>query len=181
MDGEMTSFPGAGCTDGEQFVAFSDASAPCQIFDDNDVLQVPPIDPVEAFDDFFSVIDRSGTRAPRTPDWKFVLAADYRVPIANRYELSFNARGYISDGYILDVESFTKVVKFNQHEDLNLTVGFGAIDGTWAVAVFGRNLLEARPSYNAQFDTFPDGLESTEGIGPASFTTYGVKFTYSLR
>ena len=181
MDGEMTSFPGAGCTDGEAAEAFSSASAPCQIFDDNDVLQIPPIDPVEAFDDFFSVIDRSGTQAPRTPDWKFVLAADYRVPIANRYELSFNAKGYVSDGYILDVESFTKVVKYNQHEDLNLTVGFGDLDGRWVVAVFGRNLLEARPSYNAQFDTFPDGLESTEGIGPSSFTTYGVKFTYRMR
>ena len=62
-----------------------------------------------------------------------------------------------------------------------LDVGFGDLDGRWVVSVFGRNLLEARPSYNAEFDKFPDGLASTGGIGPSSFTTYGVKFTYSLR
>ena len=181
MDGEMTTFPGVGCTDAEAAAAFTDPNAPCQIFDAADVLQVPPIDPVTAFDDFTFVIDRTGADAPRTPDWKFVLTADYRVPIADRFELSFNAKGFVSDGYILDVENFDQVAKFNQHEDLNLTVGFGDIDGTWAVAVFGRNLLEARPSYNAEFDTFPNGLAGTEGIGPSSFTTYGVKFTYSLR
>ncbi len=95
--------------------------------------------------------------------------------------MSFNAKAYSSDGYILDVESFTHVVQYNNHSDLNVMAGFGDIDGTWRVSVFARNLLEARPSYNAEFDTFPDGLAFTEGIGPSSFTTYGVKFTYSLR
>ncbi len=181
MDGEMTKFPGVGCTDAEAAAAFTDPNAPCQIFDDTGVLQVSPIDPVEAFDDFTFVIDRTGADAPRTPDWKFVLTADYRVPIANRFEMSFNAKGFVSDGYILDVENFSKTVQYNQHEDLNLMIGFGDIDGRWVVSVFGRNLLEARPSYNAEFDTFPDGLADTEGMGPSSFTTYGVKFTYRLR
>ncbi len=180
MDGEMTSFPGAGCTDAEISAALNDASAPCKIYD-GDVLQVPPIDPLEAVDDFTALIDRSGSDAPRTPDWKFVLAADYSVPISSRFELFVNAKGYASDGYILDVESFSKIVKYNTHEDLNLMVGLGSLDGTWAVSVFGRNLLEARPSYNAEFDVFPDGLAATEGLGPGSFTTYGVKFTYRMQ
>lgn len=186
MDGEMTRFQGVGCTNAEISQALSDASAPCQLFDDTGALQTPPIDPVEAFDDFISVIDRTGAHAPRTPDWKFVLTADYRVPIADRFELSFNAKGYVSDGYILDVESFDQSVKYNQHEDLNVIIGFGDIDGSWTVSVFGRNLLEARPSYNAEFDAFPRGYAgfgTTPGthIGPSSFTTYGVKFTYVMR
>ncbi|MCZ6656648.1 MAG: TonB-dependent receptor [Gammaproteobacteria bacterium] len=186
MDGEMTKFPGGGCTDSEIAAALSDANAPCQIFDEDDVLQVAPIDSEDAFDDFFSVIDRSGDDAPRTPDWKFVLTADYRVPIAGRFELSFIAKGYISDGYILDVESFSQKVKYNQHEDLNLMIGFGDLDGRWRVSVFGRNLLKARPSYNRRFDTFPIGLggagdDTGTHIGPSQFTTYGVKFEYSLR
>ena len=180
MDGEMTFFPGAGCTDSEISAALSDANAPCKIFD-GDVRQLPPIDSLDAVDDFDNFIDRTGSTAPRTPDWKFVLTADYRVPIAGNYELSFNAKGYASDGYILDVESFTQIVKYNQHEDLNVMIGFGDLDGTWAVSVFGRNLLEARPSYNAQFDVFPNGLASTGGLGPGSFTSYGVKFTYRMQ
>ncbi|MFT7458255.1 MAG: iron complex outermembrane receptor protein [Planctomycetota bacterium] len=186
MDGEMTKFPGGGCTDSEIAAAISDANAPCQIFDEDGVLQVPPIDSGDAFDDFLSVIDRSGAEAPRTPDWKFVLTADYRVPIAGMYELSFNAKGYVSDGYILDVESFSQTVKYNQHEDLNLTIGFGDIDGRWRVSLFGRNLLEARPSYNARFDTFPIGLggagdNTGTHLGPSQFRTFGLKFEYSLR
>ena len=59
-------------------------------------------------------------------------------------------------------------------------VGLGDIDGRWRVSVFARNLLEARPSYNAEFDIFPNGLASTS-LGPSAFTTYGVKFDYSLR
>ncbi|MEE8528133.1 MAG: TonB-dependent receptor, partial [Gammaproteobacteria bacterium] len=185
MDGKMTDFAGVGCTDSELAAAFSDANAPCQIFDDTGVRQMPPIDPAEAIDDFTSIIDRTGSQAPRTPDWKFVLTADYRVPVAGRYELSFNAKGYVSDGYILDVESFSKVVKYNQHEDLNLTVGIGDLDGKWTVSVFAHNLLEATPSYNALLDTFPNGFagagdDTGISLGPSAFTTYGVKFEYRL-
>ena len=48
------------------------------------------------------------------------------------------------------------------------------------VSVFARNLLEARPSYNAEFDTYPNGVESAS-LSPSNFTTYGVKFDYVLR
>ncbi len=86
----------------------------------------------------------------------------------------------MSDGYILDVESFDQVVKYNEHEDLNVSIGFGDIDGKWMVSVFGRNLLEARPSYNAEFDIFPNGVESAS-LSPSNFATYGVKLEYRLR
>jgi outer membrane receptor protein involved in Fe transport len=176
MDGEMTSFPGAGCTDAEIFAALSDSSAPCKIYDD-DELQVPPIDAEEALDDFTAIIDRTGTPAPRTPEWKFVLTADFYVPVGADYEFTFNAKGYVSDGYILDVESFDDVVKYEEHEDLNLMAGIRNVDKGWSVAAFARNLLEARPTYSAQADKFPNGLQS-QHLSPSSFTTYGVKFEY---
>ncbi len=176
MDGEMTSFPGAGCTDSEIFAALNDASAPCKIFD-GDVLQVPPIDPQEALEDFAAIIDRTGTPAPRTPDWKFVLTADFVVPFGNSLEFTANAKAYFSDGYILEVESFNDVVKYEEHEDLNIMVGVRNVDQGWAVSAFARNLLEARPTYNASKDTFANGLESVH-LSPASFTSYGVKFEY---
>jgi len=177
MDGEMTEFVGAGCTDAEIFAALSDSSAPCRIFDEDGNLQVPPIDAEEALDDFTAIINRTGTPAPRTPEWKFVLTADYYVPIGANFEFTFNAKGYMSDGYILDVESFDDVVKYDEHEDLNIIIGLRNPDKGWAVSAFARNLLEARPTYFPSKDVFPNGLESAH-LSPASFTTYGVKFEY---
>jgi outer membrane receptor protein involved in Fe transport len=178
MDGEMTSFPGAGCTDAEIFAALSDANAPCKLFEDDVRVTPPPdLDAATALDDYLAIIDRTGTPAPRTPEWKFVLTADYYVPIGANYEFTFNAKGYMSDGYILEVESFDDVVNYDEHEDLNVTVGIRNPDAGWALSAFARNLLEARPTYHAAADVFPNGLESVH-LSPASFTTYGVRFEY---
>jgi outer membrane receptor protein involved in Fe transport len=169
MDGVMTIFKRAGCTPAE----LADPASGCVLNDPDDIGEG-------------GLIDRSGTQAPRTPDWKFVLTADYRVPLRGNFELSINAKAYISDGYILDVESFDQVVKYNQHEDLNLAVGLGDADGKWVVSVFARNLLEARPSYNSELDIFPNGLAGSGDdtgvhLGPSSFRTYGLKFEYRIR
>lgn len=178
MDGIMTQYVGAGCTDAEIAAALTDANAPCKLFDgDTRVIPPPDIDPVDAVDDYDGYIDRSGSRAPRSPEWKFVLSANFTMPIGNDYEFMADAKGYISDGYILDVEGFNRTVSYEQHEDLNVLVGIRSLDKGWAVSAFARNLLEARPSYNSSYDPFPNGLESTH-ISPSSFTTYGVKFEY---
>ncbi len=182
MDGEMTSFPGAGCTNSEINRALTDANAPCRLFEDG-VRVTPspgsPLDAETAFDDYIAFIDRSGTPAPRTPEWKFVLTADYFVPFGNDYEFTFNAKGYVSDGYILEVESFDDVVNYDKHEDLNIIVGIRNVEAGWSVQVFGRNLLEARPTYHPEADAFPNGLESIH-LSPSSFTSYGVKFEYLI-
>lgn len=169
MDGVMTDFKRAGCTMAEA----ADPDSGCVLNDPDDIAEG-------------GLIDRTGSQAPRTPDWKFVLTADYRVPVLGKYELGFNAMGYISDGYILDVESFDQIVKYNQHGDLNLQAGFGDSNGRWMVSIFARNLLEARPSYNAELDIFPNGLAGSGDdtgvhLGASSFTTYGLKFEYRLR
>ncbi|NNC77202.1 MAG: TonB-dependent receptor, partial [Woeseiaceae bacterium] len=176
MDGEMTTFPGAGCTDSEIAAALGDANAPCRLFDDGTRV-LPPIDAETAFDDYTAIIDRSGTPAPRTPDWKFVFTADYFVPLGSEYELTFNAKAYASDGYILEVESFDDVVNYDTHEDLNILVGLRNVDKGWTISAFARNLLEARPTYHPEADRFPNGLESVH-LSPSSFTTYGVKLEY---
>jgi outer membrane receptor protein involved in Fe transport len=169
MDGVMTDFQRAGCTSAE----LVDPDSGC-VLDD-------PEDPGEG-----GLIDRSGTQAPRTPDWKFVLSANYRFPVFGDYEFYVNATGYLSDGYILDVESFDKTVMYNQHGDMNLMAGIGDSAGKWVVSLFARNLFEARPSYNARYDTFPNGLAGSGDdtgvqMGPSSFVSYGVKFEYRLR
>lgn len=178
MDGEMTRFPGAGCTDTEINDAINNMSAPCELFDEDTLLRVVPTDAEDAFDDKLAIIDRTGLVAPRTPDWKFILSADFVMPIGGgEYELTGNAKAFISDGYILDVEGFEEIVKYDQHSDLNIMIGIRNVDAGWSVTAFARNLLEARPTYHPENDTFPNGTE-TQHLGPAAFTSYGIKMEF---
>jgi hypothetical protein len=177
MNGEMTDFQNSGCTNAEIAEAVGNPEAPCEFFDD-DGLQFFPATIGDAIDST-AFIDRTGEDAPRTPDWKFVASADYYTPISDKYEFSFNVKGYASDGYILNVEAFDLVTKYNKHEDLNVILGIRNLEDNWAVSLFARNILEARPSYNAEFDTIPDGLEAVH-LSPSSFTTYGIKFEYFI-
>lgn len=156
MDGKMTDYPGAGCTAAELATA-----------------------PESGCDPETERIDRTGFDAPRTPDYKLVLGADYRKTLGDHYELTFSGKGYVSDGYITDVSGFSKVIMYNRHADLNLSVGFGDSDGHWLASLYGRNLLEARPSYNAEFDVTPDGFISAT-LGPSAFASYGVKVWYNF-
>jgi hypothetical protein len=133
----------------------------------------------DAFDDKISNIDRTGTKAPKTPDYKFVFGLDYERPVASGYQLRFNAKGYVSDGFITDASGFSQYIKMNQHEDLNLSLGFGPDDGSWLVAAYGRNLLEARVEYNPEFDAIPEGMRSTQ-LSRSDFRTYGLKFRYNF-
>ncbi len=177
LDGEMTRFPGAGCTDTEINDAINNMSAPCELFDEDTLVRVVPVDADDAFDDKLAIIDRTGLVAPRTPDWKFVLSADFVMPLGSQYELTGNANAYISDGYILDVEGFEEIVKYDLHEDLNIMIGIRNVDAGWSVTAFARNLLEARPTYHPENDTFPNGTE-TQHLGPSSFASYGVKLEF---
>lgn len=176
MDGEMTRFPGAGCTPAEIAEGVNNGAAPCQFFDDGDL--VVPADVDEALD-LLAIINRTGLPAPRTPDWKFVLTADYAVPFGNDYEFTANAKSFISDGYITDVEGFTKTVSYDTHEDLNVQIGIRNLEKGWSIAAFARNIFEARPTYFAELDAFPDGTESAF-LAPSAFTSFGIKFEYLI-
>jgi len=156
MDGEMVYFPNAGCTSAERFTPGSDC------------------DPVTF------TIDRSGQEAPFTPDWNFVLDLDYRQPVWNDFEMSFNAKGFISDGYFIDQRGFTKDVAYEVHGDLNLAVGIGPADDRWRFSVWARNLLEATPTYRPELDLASDGFVVVANT-PGDFTTYGIKFQYNYR
>ena len=100
------------------------------------------------------------------------------MPIGGgEYELTGNAKAFISYGYILDVYGFEEIVKYDQHSDLNIMIGIRNVDAGWSVTAFARNLLEARPTYHPENDTFPNGTE-TQHLGPAAFTSYGIKMEF---
>jgi len=165
MDGKMVEFAGSGCNQTE----FWNAELG---------LNTPGVLPCDL--DNGELVDRSGTQAPRTPDWKFVLTTNYTMPVLDNYELSFNAKGYISDGYINARDSFTQVVMYNRHGDLNLNVGIGDQAGVWKLSAYANNIFEARESYNREFDLQPVGLQTSQ-VNRSSFMTYGLRFGYNFR
>jgi len=155
MDGVMLDYAGASCTEYE-FEYFSETGC----------------DPVT------QKIDRTGQQAPNTPDWKFVLTADYRWPLWNLYEGFINAKGYVSDGYINDTTSFDLINKYNQHGDLSLLAGFGPQGGPWELSVFARNILEAHQSYNPEFSVAPPAPFEQQALDRTNFMSYGLRFRY---
>ena len=75
--------------------------------------------------------------------------------------------------------SFTQVSKYNTHGDVNLAVGLGDQAGVWKLSAYANNILEARESYNGEYDIFPSGIQSTQ-VTRSNFMTYGVKFGYNF-
>jgi len=167
MDGTMVEYEGAGCTDAE--LAAAD-TGPCISSAESIALTGDK--------DLEGLIDRSGSRAPRTPDWIFTVTMDFWMPIQDRYKLTLNSMFKYSDGYITNVEDFTLDVKMNTHADMNMVLGFGGLADTWRISIWGRNLLEPLPSYNAGFDVEPQGLITTS-LSPSHFRSYGVQFHYT--
>lgn len=152
MDGEMVEFTGAGCTEAEINAGLCDPET--------------------------ETIDRSGSQAPRTPDYKFTTKLDYSVPVLDRYLVNLNGTVSYSDGYIDDVEGFEQVVMWDPHEDVNLKLGFGDVEGAWEVSLWVRNLTESRPTYHREFDVDPDGREA-KILSLGDFRTYGLQFQYN--
>jgi outer membrane receptor protein involved in Fe transport len=126
------------------------------------------------------VIDRTGQAAPFTPDWGFTMEGNYIIPVFDRYEISLNARGFISDGYFVDSQGFTKRIVWDTHGDVNLSAGFGDAAGSWRVAAWARNILEANKTYFPELDATENGGFSSN-VSPSNFMTYGLKFEYSYR
>ncbi len=179
MDGEMVEYSGAECTAAEFLTAdtgpcISEAESAAIIADGGLVDE----DGVPLDDDTFAGnIDRSGSPAPRTPDWKFAIKLDYSRPLGNAYIGFASMNLSVSDGFISNIEEFDLVQKVGQHEDLNLTVGFGDINGRWRVSAWARNLFEVQEEYNAEFDVVGDGI-IFEDMASSFYTSYGLQFEY---
>jgi outer membrane receptor protein involved in Fe transport len=167
MDGEMVDYGNAGCTAAELDVA---DTGPC-ITEDESIALVGD-------DELAGTIDRSGSPAPRTPDWKFALKLDYTRPMTNRYTFFAGMNLVVSDGFVSNIEEFDQVQKVGQHEDMNLNVGIGDADGRWRLSLWGRNLFEVQEEYNPEFDVRSDGIVF-EDMSASMFRTYGVQFEYN--
>ena len=181
LGGEFTDFPNSACTQVESRDA---ESGPCLTADEAlaAATAIFPNDPDAASDladDLEDTIDRTGQKTPRVPDWKFIGQLDYWMPLFGNYRGSLNIKAYYSDGYLTDFEGFDLTNSYDKHGDMNILVGFGDMDEVWSVALYARNLFEARPTYHPEFDLEADG-RLTSGLSPNAFTTYGLKLRYNF-
>jgi len=166
MDGEMVDYEGAGCTE----VEFENAdTGPCISEEESEALV--------GDDSLEGLIDRSGSDAPRTPDWKFAFKLDYSRPVFNGLMGFAGMNLSLSDEYITNVEDFDLIQKAGKHEDMNISVGIGDMDRRWRVSLWARNLFEVQEEYNAELDIDGDGIV-TDSLSPSNYMTYGIQFEY---
>jgi len=160
-DGKMVNFPNAGCTDDERIQSL------CLDEDGNPVFGAG------------GTIDRTGQRMPRLPRYVAVLGVDYWMPVLDGYKMTLNSRFKYSDGYVTDIESFSKVMQMPRHTDLNLSIGIADLDDTWELSVYGRNLLEPNVKYYPEYDISPISTVIYETVPASAFLTYGVQLRYN--
>ena len=126
-----------------------------------------------------STIDRSGERGANAPVWKFVLNADYEIPVWTNYLFGVNALGFVSDGYITDNTGFSKTEMMDDHGDLSLNASISDAEKDWTWSVYARNLLHPREKYFPENDIDPQPV-STINLDTKHFAAYGIKFRYNF-
>lgn len=167
MDGVFLTYEFAGCSDAD----FANA-------DTNGCLTANESLALFGTTAFQGTIDRSGAKAPRTPDWKFVFDADWWMPISDRHKFMLTSKVSFIDGYIFDPEEFDPVIQYPDRVAANLNAGFGDLDDTWNLTFWVRNLFEAGVQYYPEFDADPQGRVD-HWLGPRNWRSYGVQLQYN--
>ena len=166
MDGKILKYEAAGCTDFEFDLA---ATWPC--------LTAAESRAIYGTESFSGTIDRSGTQAPRTPDWKFVVDLDYWMPMFDTYKLILGTKTTFSDGYFKDVTGFSEVNAYSQRVIANLNAGYGDLDDTWSLSFYARNIFNAGVEYFPEFNPAQDWIQS-QNLSARNWKSYGVQFQY---
>ena len=103
------------------------------------------------------------------------------MPVMNSYMAFVNVKAHITDDYRTGRSSNPSVTTFfDRGGDINVSAGFGPQDGSWQLAGYVRNILQARPAYHPEFQVIPDGFITTN-LSDNAFTSYGIKFNYNFQ
>jgi len=167
QDGVMVDFAGAGCNDAEFAIA---ETGPCLTAAESIALV--------GNTSLQGRIDRSGSKAPRTPDWKFMLDLDYWHPVANNYKVGFATKTTFSDGYVFLLEDFERKMMYPSRVISNLNLSFADINDTWEWSFWVRNLFDKGYKYYPENDLAPSGVEFWDNP-LRNFRSYGVQFNYN--
>jgi len=168
QQGKILDFVG-GCTDAE--LAVIDQAGGC-------ISEAESITLVGS-DVLAELYDRNGFNAARTPDWKFIIGADYEHPLSwfDNLKYQFNIRSTFSDSYTEDAYGFSEHIKWDKPIKVNLNVGVATLDDSLDINFYVRNLLDTRKEYFSEFDVDPSGMEQG-AYGSNDYTSYGIQLGY---
>jgi len=167
QDGVMVDFAGAGCNDAEFAIA---ETGPC--FTAAESIALIGTTALQGR------IDRSGTKSPRTPDWKFVMDVDYWHPVTDNHKISFGVKSTFSDGYVFQIEDFDRSIMYPSRIITNLNLGLGDMDNKWEWTFWVRNLFDEGFKYYPENDLDPRGVRISD-VPLRNFRSYGVQFQYN--
>jgi len=124
---------------------------------------------------------RSGARPQDTPTWRLVAGANYELPVMDNYFWFVNVKGQLADAHYRGRSAdIAPIVSWPVSGDINLSTGIGPQDGSWRLVAFARNLLEARPVYNPEFNLIDEGFVDVD-LSRSAFRSYGVRFNYNFQ
>lgn len=110
-----------------------------------------------------------GEPFPYTPKWQLMVDAEYRFPVSGRYELflgaGYNYRSATKGGFGKD-----PILAIDSYGLLDVRAGFGPVDGSWGIQIFGHNVTNKY--YWTNVAKYVDTVRRLAG-SPA---TYGVEF-----
>ena len=140
-------------------------------------------------------IDRAGSQAPRTPDWKFNVGLDHEAPLpywGDKFKYYINNKVSFSDGFSINPVTFNRIVAFEPHTIWDINFGLKTLDENWEIDFYGRNLLDERITYNPQYDivntqtiagvTATPTPQAWQGAvaGGRDYFSYGVQLSYKF-
>ncbi len=111
--------------------------------------------------------DASGDRKEYTPEWTATLIGDYERLVGNNLRFRTTAELIYSDDYIWS-PTLDPLATQGSFTKINLRLGIGSEDGTWEVALVGRNLTDQDVSNFGGNATLASAF--TGGTGNAYYT-----------
>lgn len=111
--------------------------------------------------------DASGDRKEYTPEWTGALIGDYERLVGNNLRFRTTAELIYSDDYIWS-PTLDPLASQGAFTKINLRLGIGSEDGTWEVALVGRNLTDEDVSNFGGNATLASAF--TGGTGNAYYT-----------
>ena len=89
------------------------------------------------------VADLSGEALPYAPDYSANISINYATSIGAGLEFTSNLDVMVTGSFYTaqDLDPFTKVGSYSK---TNLRIGIGSADGTWQIAVLGKNIFDKR-------------------------------------
>lgn len=121
----------------------------------------------------------NGEQPPFAPDFTMALTGAYTVPVGANMELEVKGRVYVVDDQELSVTNHPFASE-DGYTKVDLTIGLADLDGSWSVALVGRNLT------NELVRTWSEPTSSYTSVGGATFSfidetrSYALRFRYSL-